>query len=62
MMGLYVPLHITVGEKDIAVIGDVSNMTFGQVQELHSGVTVKLVFGGNNCHVFGMETGINLEA
>jgi len=62
MMGSSVHLHITVGDKDIVAIVDISNMTFGQVQELHSGVTVKLVFGGNNCHVFGMETGINLEA
>jgi len=62
MMGSSVHLHITVGDKDIVAIVDISNMTFGQVQELHSGVTVKLVFGGNNCHVFDSETGINLEA
>ena len=49
-------------DKDIVAIVDISNMTFGQVQALHSGVHVKLVFGGNNCHVFDAETGINLEA
>jgi multiple sugar transport system ATP-binding protein len=62
MMGSSIHLHITVGDKDIIVIVDISNMTFAQVQELHAGVTVKLTFGGNNCHVFGTETGINLEA
>ena len=62
MMGSSVHLHITVGDKDIVAIVDISNMTFGQVQALHSGVHVKLVFGGNNCHVFDAETGINLEA
>jgi len=62
MMGSSVHLHLTVGDKDIVAIVDISNMTFAQVQELHSGVTVKLVFGGNNCHVFDSETGINLEA
>jgi multiple sugar transport system ATP-binding protein len=62
MMGSSIHLHITVGDKDIVAIVDISNMTFAQVQQLHSGVTVKLVYGGNNCHVFDSETGINLEA
>ena len=62
MMGSSIHLHITVGNKDIVAIVDISNMTFAQVQQLHSGVTVKLVYGGNNCHVFDSETGINLEA
>ena len=62
MMGSSIHLHITVGDKDIVAIVDISNMTFAHVQQLHSGVTVKLVYGGNNCHVFDSETGINLEA
>ena len=62
MMGSSVHLHITVGEKDIIIIVDISNMSFADVQALHAGVHVKLTFGGNNCHVFGAETGINLEA
>ena len=62
MMGSSIHLHLTVGGKDIIVIVDISNMTFAQVQELHAGVTVKLTFGGNNSHVFGVESGINLEA
>ena len=62
MMGSSVHLHVTVGDKDIVVIVDISNMTFGEVKALTNGVKVKLTFGGNNCHVFGAETGINLEA
>ena len=62
MMGSSIHLHLTVGGKDIIVIVDISNMTFSQVQELHAGATVKLTFGGNNSHVFGAESGINLEA
>ncbi len=62
MMGSTVHLHLTVGDKDIIAIVDISNMTLNEVKALSAGVTTKLTFGGNNCHVFGMETGINLEA
>jgi hypothetical protein len=38
------------------------NMTPAEVSELCSGKAISFDFGGNNCHVFSKETGINLEA
>ena len=38
------------------------NMTGAEVSALSTGVPVKFAFGGNVCHVFGKETGVNLEA
>ena len=66
---------LTAGKFDIALMannhtgdhagaGVVStmDMTGAEVAALKSGVAVKFGFGGNNCHVFNKETGINLEA
>jgi hypothetical protein len=38
------------------------NMTHAEVAALSMGKEIKFNFGGNNCHVFSKETGINLEA
>ena len=61
MMGSSVHLHVIIDGVDYVVVIDISNMTFDEVKKLSSGATIKLVFGGNNCHIFGMETGENLE-
>ncbi len=61
-MGSSVHLHVTAAGKDVVVIVNTKDMTTAEVAQLRSGVAVKLDFGGNNCHVFNKETGINLEA
>ncbi len=61
MMGSTVHLHVIIDGVDYVVVIDISNMTFNEVKKLSSGATIKLVFGGNNCHIFGVETGENLE-
>ena len=38
------------------------DMTGAEVAELKGGKEVSFNFGGNNSHVFNVETGINLEA
>jgi hypothetical protein len=38
------------------------NMTGAEVAALSMGAAVNFAFGGNVCHVFNKETGINLEA
>ena len=62
LMGSSVHLHVDTCGKDAIVIVNTMDMTGAQVAALSSGVAVKLGFGGNNCHVFNKETGINLEA
>ncbi len=62
MMGSSVHLHITALGQDVIVIVNTMNMTSDEVSELRSGKTVNFDFGGNNCHIFSKETGINLEA
>ena len=62
MMGSSVHLHVNANGKDMVIVVSTTNMTGAEVSALHSGVPVKFVFGGNVCHVFNKETGINLEA
>mgnify|MGYP003315948401 CR=1 FL=1 len=62
MMGSSVHLHLTAVGQDVIVIVNTMNMTAPEVSELCSGKAIKFDFGGNNCHVFSKETGINLEA
>ena len=62
MMGSSVHLHVTAVGQDVVVVVNTMNMTGAEVAALKSGVAVKFGFGGNNCHVFNKETGINLEA
>ncbi len=62
MMGSSVHLHVTAGGKDVVIVVSTMNMTGAEVAALSSGAAVKFNYGGNNCHVFSKETGINLEA
>jgi len=62
MMGSSVHLHVNAGGKDVVIVVSTMNMTGAEVAALRSGCAVKFDFGGNNCHVFNKETGINLEA
>ena len=62
MMGSSVHLHVTAVGQDVVIVVDTMNMTGAEVAALKSGIAVKFNYGGNNCHVFSKETGINLEA
>ncbi len=62
MMGSSIHLHVTAMGKDVVLVVSTMNMTGAQVAALSAGVEVKFTFGGNVCHVFSKETGVNLEA
>jgi len=62
MMGSSIHLHVSACGKDVVMVISTMNMTGAEVNALSSGVPVKFSFGGNVCHVFDKETGINLEA
>ena len=62
LMGSSVHLHVDTCGKEAIVIVNTMDMTGAEVAALSNGREIKLDFGGNNCHVFGKETGINLEA
>ena len=62
MMGSSVHLHVTACGRDVVIVVSTVNMTSAETAELRRGKAVKFRFGGNNCHVFDRETGINLEA
>ena len=62
MMGSSVHLHVTAVGQDVVLVVNTMNMTGAEVAALKMGKAVKFAFGGNNCHVFSKETGINLEA
>ena len=62
LMGSSVHLHVDTCGKEAIVIVNTMDMTGAEVAALSAGAAIKLNFGGNNCHVFGKETGINLEA
>ena len=62
MMGSSVHLHVTAMGRDVVVVVSTMNMTADEVNALRIGAGVKFNFGGNVCHVFNKETGINLEA
>jgi len=62
MMGSSVHLHVTSMGRDVVLVVSTMNMTGAEVSALTTGADVKFVFNGNVCHVFGKETGINLEA
>jgi multiple sugar transport system ATP-binding protein len=61
-MGSSVHLHVSADGKDVVIIVSTMNMTGTEVSALSHGVSVNFAFGGNVCHVFSKETGINLEA
>ncbi len=62
LMGSSVHLHVDTCGKEAIVIVNTMDMTGAEVAALSAGVAIKLDFGGNNCHVFDKEHGINLEA
>jgi multiple sugar transport system ATP-binding protein len=62
MMGSSVHLHVGSLGQDVVMVVSTMNMTGAEVSALSSGTPVNFTFGGNVCHVFGKETGINLEA
>ena len=62
LMGSSVHLHVNAAGKDVVIIVNTMDMTGAEVMALSAGKEVKFSFGGNNCHVFDKETGINLEA
>ena len=62
MMGSTVHLHVTALGRDVVLVVSTMNMTGAEIAALATGASVKFGFGGNVCHVFSKETGINLEA
>ena len=62
MMGSSVHLHVRAVDQDVIIVVNTMNMTHAEVAALSMGKEIKFNFGGNNCHVFSKETGINLEA
>ena len=62
MMGSSVHLHVQAVGQDVIIVVNTMNMTHADVNALSMGTSIKFDFGGNNCHVFGKETGVNLEA
>ena len=62
MMGSSVHLHVNAMGRDVVLVVSTMNMTGAEVSALTTGATVHFDFPGNVCHVFGKETGINLEA
>ena len=62
MMGSSVHLHVNANGKDVVIVVSTMNMTGAEVAALSMGAAVNFAFGGNVCHVFNKETGINLEA
>ena len=62
MMGSSIHLHLNTMGRDIIVIVSTMNMTGAEIAALSAGSDIKFIFGGNVCHVFSKDTGINLEA
>ena len=62
MMGSSVHLHVNAVGQDVIIVVNTMDMSHDEVAALSMGKTIKFNFGGNNCHVFGKESGINLEA
>mgnify|MGYP003296713221 CR=1 FL=1 len=62
MMGSSVHLHVTAVGQDVVIVVNTMNMTVAEVAALKMGKAVNFAFGGNNCHLFSKDTGINLEA
>ena len=62
MMGSSVHLHVAALGRDVVMVVSTMNMTGAEVAALSNGAPVNFTFPGHVCHVFGAETGINLEA
>ncbi len=61
MMGSSVHLHVDSLGRDVVIVVSTMNMTGAEVAALTTGAELKFSFGGNVCHVFDKETGLNLE-
>ena len=61
MMGSTIHLHLRSMDRNVVMVVSTMNMTPGEVRALRSGARVDYTFGGNVCHLFDKETGINLE-
>ena len=62
LMGSSIHLHVTALQKDVVLVVSTMNMTDAEISALSSGAQVNFSFGGNVCHLFNKNTGINLEA
>ena len=62
MMGSSVHLHVDAVGQDVIIVVNTMDMTQAEVAALSMGKAIKFTYGGNNCHVFGKESGVNLEA
>ncbi len=62
MMGSSIHLHVSACSQDVIMVVSTMDMTGAEVAALTSGKTLTFGFGGNNCHIFCKETGVNLEA
>ena len=62
MMGSSIHLHVNAVGQDVVMVVSTMNMTGAEVAGMTGGKALTFGFGGNNCHVFSKETGINLEA
>ncbi len=62
LMGSTIHLHVSALGQDVVLVVSTMDMTGSEVAALSSGKQLKFGFGGNVCHVFSKETGINLEA
>ena len=62
MMGSSIHLHVNTMGRDVIIIVSTMNMTGAEIAALSAGTNIKFAFGGNVCHVFDKETGVNLEA
>jgi multiple sugar transport system ATP-binding protein len=62
LMGSSIHLHVTALGQDVVMIISTMNMTGAEVAALANGCPVSFNFPGHVCHVFGAESGINLEA
>ena len=61
MMGSTIHLHVTALGQDVILVVSTMNMTGAEIAALSTGAATHFTFGGNVCHVFNKETGINLE-
>ncbi len=62
MMGSSVHLHVDALGRDVVMVVSTMNMTGAEVAALSHGAPIDFTFPGHVCHVFGAETGVNLEA
>ncbi len=63
MMGSAVHLHATMtGGKDVVIVVQTMDMSGREIGSFNMGDTIGFTFNGNVAHLFGLETGENLEA